>query len=33
MRTNIEIADTPMAEAQKASAHATKKQTAEQALR
>lgn len=33
MRTNIEIDDTLMAEAQKASGHATKKQTVEQALR
>jgi Arc/MetJ family transcription regulator len=33
MRTNIEIDDTLMAEAQKASGHATKKQTIEQALR
>jgi mRNA interferase HigB len=33
MRTNIEIDDTLMAEAQKASGHATKKQTLEQALR
>jgi len=32
MRTNIEIDDTLMAEAQKASGHATKKQTVEQAL-
>jgi Arc/MetJ family transcription regulator len=33
MRTNIEIDDTLMAEAQKASGRATKKQTVEQALR
>ena len=33
MRTNIEIDDTLMAEAQKASGHATKKQTVEEALR
>jgi Arc/MetJ family transcription regulator len=33
MRTNIEIEDTLMAEAQKASGHATKKQTVEEALR
>jgi Arc/MetJ family transcription regulator len=33
MRTNIEIDDTLMAEAQKASGLATKKQTVEQALR
>ena len=33
MRTNIEIDDTLMAEAQKASGHATKKQTVEDALR
>ena len=33
IRTNIEIDDTLMAEAQKASGHATKKQTVEQALR
>jgi Arc/MetJ family transcription regulator len=33
MRTHIEIDDTLMAEAQKASGHATKKQTVEQALR
>jgi Arc/MetJ family transcription regulator len=33
MRTNIEIDDTLMAEAQKASGHATKKQTVEHALR
>jgi Arc/MetJ family transcription regulator len=33
MRTNIEIDDRLMAEAQKASGHATKKQTVEQALR
>jgi Arc/MetJ family transcription regulator len=33
MRTNIEIDDTLMAEAQKASGCATKKQTVEQALR
>jgi Arc/MetJ family transcription regulator len=33
MRTNIEIDDILMAEAQKASGHATKKQTVEQALR
>ncbi len=33
MRTNIDINDTLMAEAQKASGHATKKQTVEQALR
>lgn len=33
MRTNIEIDDDLMAEAQKASGHATKKQTVEQALR
>jgi hypothetical protein len=33
MRTNIEIDDTLMAEAQKASGHVTKKQTVEQALR
>jgi Arc/MetJ family transcription regulator len=33
MRTNIEIDDTLMAEAQKASGQATKKQTVEQALR
>jgi Arc/MetJ family transcription regulator len=32
-RTNIEIDDALMAEAQKASGHATKKQTVEQALR
>jgi Arc/MetJ family transcription regulator len=32
MRTNIEIDDALMAEAQKASGHATKKQTVEQAL-
>jgi Arc/MetJ family transcription regulator len=30
MRTNIEIADTLMAEAQKVSGHATKRQTAEE---
>ena len=33
MRTTIEIDDALMAEAQKASGHATKKQTMEQALR
>ena len=33
MRTNIEIDDTLMAEARKASGYATKKQTVEQALR
>jgi Arc/MetJ family transcription regulator len=33
MRTNIDIDDALMAEAQKASGHATKKQTVEQALR
>ena len=33
MRTNIEIDDTLMAEAQTASGHATKKQTVEAALR
>jgi Arc/MetJ family transcription regulator len=33
MRTNIEIDDSLMAEAQKASGQATKKQTVEQALR
>jgi Arc/MetJ family transcription regulator len=33
MRTNIEIDDTLMAAAQKASGQATKKQTVEQALR
>ena len=33
MRTNIEIDDALMAEAQKAAGHATKKQTVEQALR
>jgi Arc/MetJ family transcription regulator len=33
MRTNIEIDDRLMAEAQRASGHATKKQTVEQALR
>jgi Arc/MetJ family transcription regulator len=33
MRTNIDIDDTLMAEAQEASGHATKKQTVEQALR
>ena len=33
MRTNIEIDDALMAEAQKASGHATKKQTVEHALR
>jgi Arc/MetJ family transcription regulator len=33
MRTNIEIDDRLMAEAQKASGHATKKQTVEEALR
>jgi Arc/MetJ family transcription regulator len=33
VRTNIEIDDALMAEAQKASGHATKKQTVEQALR
>jgi len=33
MRTNIEIDDALMAEAQKASGHATKKQTVEAALR
>ena len=33
MRTNIEIDDTLMAEAQKASGYATKKRTVEQALR
>ncbi len=33
MRTNIEIDDRLMAEAQKASGQATKKQTVEQALR
>jgi Arc/MetJ family transcription regulator len=33
MRTNIEIDDRLMAEARKASGHATKKQTVEEALR
>jgi Arc/MetJ family transcription regulator len=33
MRTNIDIDDTLMAQAQKASGHATKKQTVEEALR
>ena len=33
MRTNIEIDDALMIEAQKASGHATKRQTVEQALR
>lgn len=33
MRTNIEIDDALMAEAQKASGHGTKKQTVEQALK
>jgi Arc/MetJ family transcription regulator len=33
MRTNIEIDDTLMAEAQKACGHATKRQTVEEALR
>jgi len=33
MRTNIEIDDTLMAEAQKAAGHASKKQTVEEALR
>jgi Arc/MetJ family transcription regulator len=33
LRTNIEIDDALMAEAQKISGHATKKQTVEQALR
>ena len=33
MRTSIDIDDEPMAAAQKASGHATKKQTAEEALR
>ena len=33
MRTNIDIDDALMAEAQKASGHATKKQTVEEALR
>lgn len=33
MRTNIEIDDALMAEAQKATGHATKKQTVEEALR
>jgi Arc/MetJ family transcription regulator len=33
MRTNIEIDDSLMAEAQKVSGHATKKQTVEEALR
>jgi Arc/MetJ family transcription regulator len=33
MRTNIEIDDALMSEAQKASGHATKKQTVEEALR
>jgi len=33
MRTNIEIDDMLMAEAQKASGHATKQQTVEEALR
>jgi len=33
VRTNIDIDDGLMAEAQKASGHATKKQTVEQALR
>jgi Arc/MetJ family transcription regulator len=33
MRTNIEIDDVLMAEAQKAIGHATKKQTVEEALR
>jgi Arc/MetJ family transcription regulator len=33
MRTNIEIDDALMAQAQKAAGHATKKQTVEEALR
>jgi Arc/MetJ family transcription regulator len=33
MRTNIDIDDTLMARAQRASGHATKKQTVEEALR
>jgi Arc/MetJ family transcription regulator len=33
MRTNIEIDDTLMAEAQKVSGHTTKRQTVEEALR
>jgi Arc/MetJ family transcription regulator len=33
MRTNIEIDDALMAQAQRASGHATKKQTVEEALR
>jgi Arc/MetJ family transcription regulator len=33
MRTNIEIDDSLMAEAQKVSGHSTKKQTVEEALR
>jgi Arc/MetJ family transcription regulator len=33
MRTNVDIDDTLMAEAQQASGYATKKQTVEQALR
>jgi Arc/MetJ family transcription regulator len=33
MRTNIDIDDALMAEAQKASGHSTKKQTVEEALR
>jgi Arc/MetJ family transcription regulator len=33
MRTNIDIDDTLMAQAQKASGHTTKKQTVEEALR
>jgi Arc/MetJ family transcription regulator len=33
MRTNIDIDDALMAEAQKAAGHATKKQTVEEALR
>jgi Arc/MetJ family transcription regulator len=33
MRTNIDIDDTLMAQAQRASGHATKKQTVEEALR
>jgi Arc/MetJ family transcription regulator len=33
MRTNIEIDDGLMSEAQRASGHATKKQTVEEALR
>jgi Arc/MetJ family transcription regulator len=33
MRTNIDIDDALMAQAQKASGHATKKQTVEEALR